>query len=131
MLIGAFEEATFSSDICSLAPGDILVFYTDGITETEAGNEGLAVSGQQSAGRGEVTSPVHERLPLNENLLTESQRLKADSHYGEDRLASCISKNAELSASALREAVVNDLTLFSGSTNPHDDRALIIIKRHI
>lgn len=129
MLIGAFEEATFSSDICSLAPGDILVFYTDGITETEAGSEGLAVSGQQSA-------ISNERLPLNENLLTESQRLKADSqfadsHYGEDRLASCISKNAELSASALREAVVNDLTLFSGSTNPHDDRALIIIKRHI
>ena len=37
MLIGAFEEATFSSDICSLSPGDILVFYTDGITETETG----------------------------------------------------------------------------------------------
>ena len=43
MLIGAFEEATFSSDICSLSPGDILVFYTDGITETEARNDELAV----------------------------------------------------------------------------------------
>ena len=53
----------------------------------------------------------------------------ADSHYGGDRLAACISKNTGLSASALCEAVVNDLTLFSGSTNTHDDRALIIIKR--
>lgn len=123
MLIGAFEEATFSSDTCPLSPGDILVFYTDGITETETISSELADSDQQSVFVG------NKRLPLNENLLTESQF--ADSHYGEDRLAACIAKNAELSASALCDSIVNDLTVFSGNTSTQDDRALIIIKRNI
>lgn len=35
MLIGAFDIATFSSDTCQLTPGDILLLYTDGVTETE------------------------------------------------------------------------------------------------
>ena len=131
MLIGAFEEATFSSNTCSLSPGDILVFYTDGITETEARNDELAVSGQPSA-------ISNKGLPLNKNLSTEgSRRLEetdsqfTDSYYGADRLATCISKNAGGSASTLCDAIVNELTLFSGSTSPHDDRALIVIKRDI
>ena len=109
MLIGAFEEATFSSDSCSLSPGDILVFYTDGITETEAG-------------RGEVFS---------ENQNTSTSAVEEDTFYGGDRLATCISKNPELSAAALCDLIVNDLTVFSGDANTHDDRALIIIKRNI
>ena len=122
MLIGAFEEATFSSNICSLSPGDVLVFYTDGITETENGN--IENSGQPSA-----VSNQQEAVGSSENLCADSRLLITDSHYGGDRLAACISKNAGLSASTLCETVVNDLTLFSGSTNSHDDRALIIIKR--
>ena len=109
MLIGAFEEATFSSDICSLSPGDVLVFYTDGITETETGD-----------GEG-----------FSENQGASTNTVEADMFYGGDRLADCISKNAELSASALCDSIVNDLTVFSGNTNTHDDRALIIIKRNI
>lgn len=35
MLIGAFDIATFSSDTCQLTQGDVLVLYTDGVTETE------------------------------------------------------------------------------------------------
>ena len=109
MLIGAFEEATFSSDICSLSSGDVLVFYTDGITETETGD-----------GEG-----------FSENQGASTNTVEADMFYGGDRLADCISKNAKLSASALCDSIVNDLTVFSGNTNTHDDRALIIIKRNI
>ena len=35
MLIGAFDIATFSYDTCQLSEGDILLLYTDGVTETE------------------------------------------------------------------------------------------------
>ena len=35
MLIGAFDIATFSSETCLLSPGDVLLLYTDGVTETE------------------------------------------------------------------------------------------------
>ena len=35
MLIGAFDTASFTSETCYLSPGDVLLFYTDGVTETE------------------------------------------------------------------------------------------------
>ncbi len=115
MLVGAFEEATFASNTCLLAPGDIVVFYTDGITETNAGDDSV----------------------VNENILVGSEDVKgqqnatsSDVFYGQDRLAACISENAILSASALCEAIVEDLARFSGSTQTHDDRALVVIKRN-
>ena len=117
MLIGAFEEATFASNTCSMSPGDILLFYTDGITETAAKHEAVFSenrSGFTSSARGD--DGPEDAIPM-------------DIFYGADRLADCLSKNAVLSASALCEAVVDDLAVFSGSTTPHDDRALIIIKR--
>lgn len=117
MLVGAFEEATFASNACLLAPGDIVVFYTDGITETNAGDDSV--------------------LNENESVLTSSdggeghqQATPPDVFYGQDRLAGCISKNTILPASALCEAIVDDLARFSGSTQTHDDRALVVIKRN-
>jgi len=104
MLIGAFEEAVFTYGICHLDPGDILVFYTDGITETQAPED--------------ITS----------NGDTNAEQDTSDMFYGGDRLAACLSKNTTLSASALCEAILNDLAQFSGSTQTQDDRALIVIK---
>ena len=108
MLIGAFDEATFTTGTCHLAPGDIIAFYTDGITETGTGDSTASESDDE-----------HE-----DAILT-------DMFYGGDRLAACLSKNASLSASALSEAIVEDLARFSGSTQTHDDRALIVIKRDV
>ncbi len=107
MLIGAFEEATFTYGTCHFAPGDIIVFYTDGITETEAAQD--------------TTSEVSTHWEQDTSTL----------FYGGDRLAGCLAENTELSASALCEAILNDLAEFSGSTQTHDDRALIVIKREI
>lgn len=116
MLIGAFEEATFASETCSLSPGDALLFYTDGITETAASNSAVSPENQ-----GEATTSIQEDA--------FQDVIPMDMFYGGDRLAACFSKNAALPASALCDAVVDDLAGFSGSTTPHDDRALIIIKR--
>ena len=118
MLIGAFEEATFTTGTCRLAPGDVLVFYTDGITETGVGDAPI------SDGNPGASTNAEQRETRQEQTLT-------DTFYGGDRLAGCLSENARLSASALCEAVVNDLARFSGSTQTHDDRALIVIKRNV
>ncbi len=95
MLVGAFEEAAFTTKTCTLAPGDILVAYTDGITEAEG---------------------------------------PPDIFYGEERLAACLAKHAaggKLAPTAFCELVQNDLAQFSGSTQPNDDRALVVIKHEL
>ena len=116
MLVGAFEEATFASNTCFLAPGDIIVFYTDGITETNAGDSSVSNKNTRMSTSSEGVNVHQDATPM-------------DMFYGQDRLAACVSKNSTLSASALCEAIVEDLALFSGSTQPHDDRALLVIKR--
>ena len=116
MLVGAFEEATFASNTCFLAPGDIIVFYTDGITETNAGDSSVSNKNTRMSTSSEGVNVHQDATPT-------------DMFYGQDRLAACVSKNSTLSASALCEAIVGDLALFSGSTQPHDDRALLVIKR--
>ncbi|RKU24382.1 hypothetical protein C6499_17075 [Candidatus Poribacteria bacterium] len=118
MLIGAFKEATFTTDFCLMAPGDIIAFYTDGITETGIGDNTNSEGNQSIA-----TSP--ESDDSNEDAIL------TDIFYGGDRLAACLSENTSLSASALCEAIVEDLARFSGSTQTHDDRALIVIKRDV
>lgn len=95
MLVGALDEATFTTETCTLAPGDILVSYTDGITEAEGA---------------------------------------PDVFYGEERLAACLAKHAaggKLAPTAFCELVQNDLARFSGSTQPNDDRALVVIKHEL
>lgn len=99
MLVGAFDDAEFASETCFLNHGDILLFYTDGITETQTQDRSLPTATSE------------------------------DLFYGEERLAACLSKNATFAAEALCQAVVGDLALFSGSTQPNDDRALVVIRR--
>ena len=59
---------------------------------------------------------VQNRMIRNEDAIL------TDMFYGGDRLAACLSKNASLSASALCQAIVEDLAQFSGSTQTHDDQ---------
>ena len=42
--LGAFEAATYDEQTLALAPGDVIVFHTDGVSEARAGDEdyGLA-----------------------------------------------------------------------------------------
>ncbi len=91
MLIGAFDIATFSSDTCQLSQGDVLILYTDGVTETEG--------------------------------------VKPNDFYGEDRLIECLSKNLDQSAETLCEVLQSNLLDFSGTTQLKDDRAVVVIKR--
>ena len=73
MLIGAFDIATFSSDTCLLTPGDILLLYTDGVTETEGkipnefyGEERLIECFSKN-----ITLPVESLCEMLENELKE------------------------------------------------------------
>ncbi len=93
MLIGAFDIATFSSDTSQLSPGDVLILYTDGVTETEG--------------------------------------VKPNDFYGEDRLIECLSRNLDQSAETLCEVLQSDLLDFSGTTQLKDDRAVVVIKRTV
>ncbi len=101
MLVGTFKDATFTTGTCLLAPGDVLVFYTDGITETVGPTESV-----------EEAFYGVERLVgwLTQKLQTANNE-------------------SSISASVLCDTLITELAQFSGSPQPADDRSLIIIKR--
>lgn len=83
-------EVFFPPASCRMSIGDILVCFTDGITEA-----------------------------LDKNR----------DDFGKDRLIKIISDNNEMNASDLRDKIIEELTLFMGTTEITDDVTLIVLKR--
>lgn len=90
MALGVLEDLSWETRRVQLAPGDVLVFYTDGVTDAE--------------------SESHD-------------------FYGLERLLQAVRENLDQPAEGLRDAVLDDLRLFSGEATQSDDIALMILKR--
>jgi sigma-B regulation protein RsbU (phosphoserine phosphatase) len=90
MALGVLEELTWEQRRILLAPGDVLVFYTDGVTDAE--------------------SEGHD-------------------FYGLERLLQVVQGNFDRPAEALRDAVLDELSVFTQAAAQLDDIALMILKR--
>lgn len=90
--IGIFGGAEFANEMIDLQVGDILVLYTDGITEVMNNDE---------------------------------------DEFGEERLETIITENAEQSAHDLAEMVLEAITIFAEDQNLFDDATLVVIKRTV
>ena len=86
---GAVENVNFSKDSIFLQKGDILIAYTDGITEA----------------------------------MDEQNTL-----YGAERLEDLLKKEKFNSAKDLADSVIENVSVFSGTSNQSDDIALIAVK---
>lgn len=89
MMVGAFEWASYEEEKTRMETGDVLVIFSDGITEAE-------------------------RAPGEE--------------YDEERLVKLIIKHRHRSAHEIREAIFNDVDVWSGEKERGDDQTLVIMK---
>lgn len=88
--LGMFADQPYDQDRVALQPGDTLVLYSDGVTET--------------------TDPQGQE-------------------FGIDRLAELLVAHRELPLEELWEHVERELSLYSQSSVPSDDRTLVIVRR--
>ncbi len=91
MVLGIMPGATFIERRTTLAPGDRLVLFTDGVTEATAGD-----------------SEQH------------------DDEFGDDRLIQIVRANRTLGAPALVEAIIGDVTRFTGGTFADDVTVVVL-----
>lgn len=89
-LVGIFEESTWETECSPIQPGEVLVLFTDGITEAQN---------------------------------------KSDEFYGSDQLISSLKNNFSTDAETFRNAILEDVQAFTGSTPRLDDITLIVISR--
>lgn len=89
LILGVKKDVTFEQKTTQLAPGDLLLLYTDGITEAERSD---------------------------------------NEFFGDMRLMSLLESCAELSPDKAIEKILEQVRLFTGSHNFHDDISLVLIK---
>lgn len=92
MALGVMEDATWSQKVIKFSPGDVLLLYTDGITDA-----------QDTQGN----------------------------YYGERRLQDVVRSKGECSASAILDAVLDDLQRFTGGMPQQDDITLVVVSRQV
>jgi sigma-B regulation protein RsbU (phosphoserine phosphatase) len=90
VVLGAFNDIFLEERQIDVAPGDLLVFYTDGVTEAMNG------VGQM---------------------------------FGQERLQTIVTANAEGSAEQVCQAVLGAIDNFTEDTPPADDITLLVVKR--
>jgi len=108
LLLGMLPGRSYEQQTVDLDPGDVLVLYTDGITEAV----GPDLIGEGSSG---------ERALEDE--------IDADSMFGEERLLDVVRAGAGLSAVALRESILRAVNDFTAGVAQSDDITLVVIRR--
>ena len=108
LLLGMLPGRSYEQQTVDLDPGDVLVLYTDGITEAV----GPDLIGEGDSG---------ERALEDE--------IDADSMFGEERLLDVVRAGAGLSAVALRESILRAVNDFTAGVAQSDDITLVVIRR--
>lgn len=92
MALGVMEDATWGQKMVKFSPGDVLLLYTDGVTDA-----------QDALGN----------------------------YYGEKRLQEVVRSKRDSSATAILDAVLNDLQRFTGGMHQQDDITLMVVSRMV
>jgi sigma-B regulation protein RsbU (phosphoserine phosphatase) len=99
-VLGPLAEATYERGFVVMKPGDLLVFYTDGIVE--------------AMGRESWAPTAGEPAPALEE-------------YGCDRLLAVARENRARPARAVVEAIFASVEAWAGGAPPEDDRTVVVV----
>lgn len=83
LILGSFADATYQEGRVELKPGDLLVFYTDGVTD--AGEPGMAPFGNQRLVRAVQKQREKSALRICQAILDEVQQYAGDLANLDDR----------------------------------------------
>lgn len=133
LLIGMLAGMRYEQETIVLNPGDVVVLYTDGISEAEGpvdgtGGSGGGVTGAAAVRGGGGATGVGVGLALADAAAEESSGELANM-LGEERLLELVRRNAHLSAAGIREAILSAVAAHAAGVPQSDDITLVVIKR--
>ncbi|MFN3597876.1 MAG: PP2C family protein-serine/threonine phosphatase [Rubricoccaceae bacterium] len=115
---GPLFERTLGEEQLALAPGDVLVLYTDGLTE--ARHTGPQSDDRQSDDRQSDDRQSDDRQ--------SDDRQSDGEEFGHERLARTLAAHRHLPADALRDALLDAHYAFAGHDAPADDVTLVVLR---
>jgi serine phosphatase RsbU (regulator of sigma subunit) len=106
LLLGMLPGQNYQQEMVQMEPGDVIVLYTDGITEAEG--------------------PLVVNDPATTDTDPESPEPEM---FGEERLFNVIRGNLTLSADGIKEAILKAMGDFTRGEPQSDDITIVVIKR--
>jgi serine phosphatase RsbU (regulator of sigma subunit) len=130
LLLGMMPGLQYQQETVEFGPGDVLVLYTDGVTEAEGPIE-IAEDGRVRPAR-----PVAEGMAGGQGAEEEEDAEYAqapedvpENMFGERRLIEIIQRNADASAAEIREEILKAVDRHAAGVPQSDDITLVVIKR--
>jgi sigma-B regulation protein RsbU (phosphoserine phosphatase) len=111
-VLGPLAEASYERGFVIMKPGDMLVFYTDGIVETR-GRAGQAGRGRDGSSTLSLDAALAAAGPLEE--------------YGVERLLEVVRRHQGRSSQAVVEAIFADVEAWSLGAPADDDRTVMVV----
>jgi serine phosphatase RsbU (regulator of sigma subunit) len=118
ILLGMLPGMPYEQATVELRPGDLLVLFTDGISEAEGPPARTACDGGQAEGGAESAEPEAEVLESDDTT----------NMFGEERLLEVIRTVATRPAAEVRDAILAAVTAHAAGVPQSDDITLVIIK---
>lgn len=147
IVLGMMADQMYMEETVQLEPGDVLVLYSDGITEAEgplpveseaAVTAEMEEGGQPAAAVGSAADPAPEgeAAPAPVSVDDEDEEPDEDedfeyepNFYGEERLVEAVRASARLSAVEIRDAILSEVTQFTEGIPQSDDITIVVLKR--
>jgi serine phosphatase RsbU (regulator of sigma subunit) len=131
LILGILPEQEYEQETVTLQRGDVLVLFTDGITEAVAR---LDASGAKSAsdsggaagstGRGQAETATELETAVAEEIPDDPSVM-----FGEGALLEVVRRNSDRSAEAIRDAILASVAHHTAGAPQSDDITLVVVKR--
>ncbi len=131
LLIGMLEGQAYRQQTVTIDPGDLLVLFSDGITEAEGPPLPAGVTDAAPRGRlGDATWDGRE--PSGTDDGDEDDDLDAEDQvnlFGDDRLHAVLRATAGQGAGEVRAAILDAVARHAAGVPPSDDVTLVVVRR--
>ena len=121
VVLGMLQGMPYEQETMPFAPGDLLVLYTDGVTEAEGPT------------RAEPSGRDLEGANLHAAEGTDFSGAEGEDDvppmFGEERVIRVVREHAHRSAVEIKEAILSEVDRFSAGMAQSDDITLVVIKR--
>jgi len=141
LLLGMLPDQEYAQQEVNLEPGDVIVLYTDGITEAvgpPAGGAAVAPAAAGAAERddaGEEEPGDDERDEKNDGEGEGGDEAEAEppddveNMFGEEALLEVVRRHAGDTAAEIKEAVLTAVARHTAGTPQSDDITIVVLKR--
>jgi sigma-B regulation protein RsbU (phosphoserine phosphatase) len=129
LVLGMLPDQDYSQARVDLAPGDVLVFFSDGITEAMGPVEGnVARATADDGSEGDERKGAGGNLPVPEDEAFDPDEDDVN-FFGEERLIDVILAHATAGAAEIRDAILSAVSAHTRGIPQSDDITLVVLKR--